>query len=127
MMAGACPKGGGEGVILPLAALLLVVVLGMAAFSIDIGYMIFVESELQNAADASALAGAAALMDPYVQYSYPNQTSSAKATILAGAISSATSEAQRLAALNKAGNVSSLTANSSDVVCGFLDSQNNFS
>jgi hypothetical protein len=63
----------------------------------------------------------------YEQYWYPNQTSSAKATILTSAISSATSQAQRLAALNKAGDVSSLTANASDVVCGFLDAQNNFS
>ena len=58
-----------EGVLLPLAALLLVVILGMAAFSIDIGYMIYVESELQNAADASALAGAAATWDGRVMFS----------------------------------------------------------
>jgi Flp pilus assembly protein TadG len=127
MLHGRSCKVGRKGVILPLSALLVVVILGMAAFSVDIGYVIFVESELQNAADASALAGAAALMNPYVQYSYPNQTSSAKATILASAISSATSEAQRLAALNKAGDVSSLTANASDIVCGFLNAQNTFS
>jgi Flp pilus assembly protein TadG len=118
---------GREGVVLPLAALFFVVILGMAAFAIDIGYMICVESQLQNAADASALAGALALMDPYLQYSYPNQTSSAKATILANALSSATSSAQKLAALNKAGDISSLTANASDIVCGFLDAQNTFS
>lgn len=127
MMRGPCRNVGREGVILPLAALLVVVILGMAVFSIDIGYMIFVESELQNATDASSLAGAAALMDPYVQYSYPNQTAAAKASILSSAIASATSEAQRLAGLNKAGDVSSLTANASDVVCGFLDAQNTFS
>jgi Flp pilus assembly protein TadG len=127
MMRNRCQNRLRKGVILLLAALLLVVILGMAAFSIDIGYMIYVESELQNSADASALAGAAALMQPYLQYWYPNQSSSAQATTLTNAIASATSEAKRLAGLNKAGDVSSLTANASDVVSGFLDAQNNFS
>src|SRR5262249_55505057 len=92
-----------RGVILPLTALLLIVVLGMAAFVVDIGYMIAVESELHNAADASALAGAAELMQPYVQYSFPNQTPSNQATILSGARSNATAQVQKLAGLNKAG------------------------
>jgi Flp pilus assembly protein TadG len=116
-----------EGVILPLAGLLLVAILGMAAFSVDMGYMVYVRSELQNAADASALAGALALMDPYVQYAYPNQTNAMKAQILNSAIADAVSQAQRLAGLNKAGDVSSLSLQASDVICGFLDSQNTFS
>src|SRR3984893_12192304 len=127
MMRNRCRNRLREGVILVLRALLLVVILGMASFSIDIGYMIYVESELQNATDASALAGAAALMQPYLQYWYPNQSASAQAIILTNAIASATSEAQRLAGLNKAGDVSSLTAKASDVVSGFLDAQNSFS
>src|ERR1700730_10557607 len=127
MMRNRCRNRLREGVILVLRALLLVVILGMASFSIDIGYMIYVESELQNATDASALAGAAALMQPYLQYWYPNQSSSAQATTLTNAIASATSEAKRLAGLNKAGDGSSLSANASDVVSGFLDAQNNFS
>ena len=50
-----------RGVILPLAAVLLVLVVAMLAFSIDVGFMAMTRGELQNAADAGALAGAAAL------------------------------------------------------------------
>jgi hypothetical protein len=49
-------------------------VIGMMAFSIDIGYMVLVKAELQNAADAAALAGAEKLQALYVQYYLPNQT-----------------------------------------------------
>lgn len=50
-----------RGVILVLAALCLIVVIAFLAFSVDWGYMVVTESELQNAADAGALAGARAL------------------------------------------------------------------
>ena len=126
MMRSPSPEGR-AGVILPLAALLLVVILAMAAFVVDIGYMIAVQSELQNATDASALAGAAQLMQPYVQYSNPNQTTTNQATILSGAMTSARLQVQKIAGLNKAGDVPSLSVNDSDIVFGFLDAQNNFS
>ena len=44
--------------IIVYAALLMTVVFGFAAFAIDIGYMALTKDQLQNAADASALAGA---------------------------------------------------------------------
>jgi hypothetical protein len=47
-----------SGQILVLAALSLIVLCGMAALAIDIGHAVVVRQELQNAADASALAGA---------------------------------------------------------------------
>ena len=52
-----------RGVILPLAAVLLVLVFAFLAFSIDVGYMAMTRGELQNAADAAALAGVAELPD----------------------------------------------------------------
>lgn len=58
----------------PLAALLMVLLVGMLAFSIDMGYIVAVRSELQNAADASALAGAQQLQTLYVSYYAPLQT-----------------------------------------------------
>jgi hypothetical protein len=42
-----------------LVALLLTVLLGFGAFAIDVGYMTYQRSSLQNAADSAALAGAA--------------------------------------------------------------------
>jgi Flp pilus assembly protein TadG len=46
-----------RGVTLVYVALLLVVILGIAAFAIDVGYHRVVRNQLQNAADAAALAG----------------------------------------------------------------------
>lgn len=45
------------GAIIVYAAFLMVVVFGFAAFAIDVGYMALTVNELQNAADAAALAG----------------------------------------------------------------------
>ncbi len=52
-----------RGAVLPLVAILIFVLLGFAAFAIDLGYLHVVKGELQNAADAGALAGAASLFD----------------------------------------------------------------
>jgi hypothetical protein len=50
-------------VIILLTAAMLVVMLALLAFSVDLGYMITVESELKRATDAAALAGAGALTE----------------------------------------------------------------
>ena len=47
-----------RGAVAPLAAILLVPLLGMVAFAVDSGWMVLARSDLQNAADAAALAGA---------------------------------------------------------------------
>ena len=49
---------GQRGVIAPFVALLIVVLLGFAAFVIDFGFIYRAKSELQNASDSAALAGA---------------------------------------------------------------------
>jgi Flp pilus assembly protein TadG len=49
-----------RGVIIVLAALLLVFLLGMIAFAVDVGYITLVRSQLQAAADSAALAAAGA-------------------------------------------------------------------
>jgi len=51
-------KIGARGVTAVIVAILLVVFLGIAALAIDIGHLYVVRNELQNAADAGALAGA---------------------------------------------------------------------
>ena len=50
-----------RGAILVWAALCLVIVAGFLAFTVDFGYLVVTECELQNAADAGALSGARAL------------------------------------------------------------------
>jgi Flp pilus assembly protein TadG len=111
-----------------LTGFLLVVILGMAAFAVDTGYIVLVQSQLQNAADAAALAGAQELMKPYVEYNTPNPNLSAagKAQIMADAMRNAVARAKVIAALNQAGDVNSLTVLDDDVVCGFLDGQKQF-
>jgi Flp pilus assembly protein TadG len=52
-----------RGAVIILFAMLLTVVAAVMAFSIDVGYMANVRSELQNAVDAGALAGAGALQE----------------------------------------------------------------
>src|SRR5262245_59797304 len=47
-----------KGALAPLLALLIIPILGMIAFSVDLGYLIATRTELQNAADAAAMAGA---------------------------------------------------------------------
>ena len=46
-----------RGAVLALTAFLLIALIGVAAFAIDIGHLYVVKNELQNAADAGALAG----------------------------------------------------------------------
>jgi Flp pilus assembly protein TadG len=50
-----------HGVVLPLSAILMVILLGFCALAIDIGHYVLVKNQLQKAADAGALAGARAL------------------------------------------------------------------
>jgi hypothetical protein len=47
-----------RGVTVVLVALLIVVLMGVAALAVDIGHLLVVRNELQNAADAACLAGA---------------------------------------------------------------------
>lgn len=46
-----------KGAVAIIVALLLVVLIGFVALAVDVGYMMVVRNQLQNAADASALAG----------------------------------------------------------------------
>jgi hypothetical protein len=55
------PAGRRKGVIVVLTAVMLIVLLGMVAFSIDVGYVAVVRTQLQCAADSSALAACSTL------------------------------------------------------------------
>lgn len=52
-----------KGAIVVFAAILMIMMLGMLAFSVDLGYMYTMDSQLQRSVDAAALAGAGALVD----------------------------------------------------------------
>lgn len=55
------------GAVLPFVALMLVVLMGMAAFAVDLGWLYLQGSRIQRAADASALAGVVHLPGNTVQ------------------------------------------------------------
>src|SRR5262245_17794417 len=56
-----------RGAVVVLSALLLVVMLGIVAFAVDIGYMLVVRTQLQAAAESAALAAAANLANSRAQ------------------------------------------------------------
>ena len=85
------------GAVVPMVAILMVVILGMVAFAVDIGYLSVVQKEMQNAADAAAMAGASQLLDRGALRGSPNQ---------AATNSAVRTEAQKFSALNKGGGVS---------------------
>ncbi|HKD36228.1 MAG TPA: pilus assembly protein TadG-related protein [Pirellulales bacterium] len=113
-----------RGTITVLMALLAVPFLGMVAFAVDVAWIVQSRSDLQNAADAAALAGAEQLMNGSVLYSLPSQTQ--KATILMSSETIAKTYAKNFAGYNTAGGVSSLTLNDSDIQFGFTDGQLNY-
>ncbi|MGH6948441.1 MAG: TadG family pilus assembly protein, partial [Kiloniellales bacterium] len=78
-----------RGAIAPLAAIVLAVVLGFAALSLDMGHNYFVQNRLQAAADASSLAGVSQLPDEVAmvtkaqEYAEKNMPSAGYGTVLA--------------------------------------------
>jgi Flp pilus assembly protein TadG len=94
------------------------------AFSIDLGYIVAVRSELQNAADAAALSAAQQLQTYFVQFYMPGQAD--QQTIYNNATTDVTTPtapiptAQRFAGTNQAGNVP-VTVSTSDVTFSYYD------
>ena len=117
-----------RGAMIPLFAVLLIPLLAMLAFSIDAGWMVLTRTDLQNTADAAALAGAERLQEMWVQYYSPGQP--AQATILTDALTNSGPDspmgtAEKFAVLNKAGGVN-ITLLDRDVTFGFTDAQGNY-
>lgn len=110
-----------RGVIVPMTAFLLVFLVGMAAFAVDIGWIAVVQSDLQNSADAAALAGANTMMDSSVAYYLPNQSAATKNALLKSAQAAAQAKAKEYSKYNAAGEVASLTLLDSDIEFGFTD------
>jgi Flp pilus assembly protein TadG len=114
-----------RGTITVLAALLSIVLIGMVAFSVDIGYVLSAKEELQRTADASALAAC---------WEYGQKL--AKGDTSAASAEAARTTAVNYAALNRVtGKPMTVDANTSndpdgDVVFGYIsdfkDSQSEF-
>lgn len=107
------PRGPGpfdrRGNIVVLAAGFIVGIMGLAAFSLDLGYVAMVRNQLNGATDGAALAAAAELPDGLGPGANPTQDAVA---------TNARSAAVTVAAANRAGDKSSVFLNSSDVKFG---------
>jgi Flp pilus assembly protein TadG len=107
-----------RGAMIVLTAIMLVFFLGLAAFAIDIGIMLLARTELQNAADAAALAAAGDLI--------PDSGGLTGNPDMTGEIASARAKAVQFAGLNQVRTTAPVvnlnTANSTtgDVVIGYL-------
>jgi Flp pilus assembly protein TadG len=119
----------------------MIPVLGMCAFSIDAGYIVLVQTDLQNAADAAALAGAEQLQGLYAIYTSPGADQSAVLTTAttnvapSGTYPNTTGAyayipgspmwtAENIAHQNKAGGVQ-ITVPDADVTFGYVDQNGN--
>ena len=100
-----------RGAAIVLVAVCLVIMLAMAAFSTDIGYICLAQTQLQTAADAAALAGAQQCLLPSVA-SGPQQDP-VSAAIVGKAQAAAASFAQR----NQAAGID-ISLRTSDIVVG---------
>jgi uncharacterized membrane protein len=67
-----------RGQILPIVAVALVALLGICAFSIDVGYAYYAKRQLQAATDAAALAGAQDLPNAVTAVSTATSTAPAR-------------------------------------------------
>jgi Flp pilus assembly protein TadG len=127
-----------RGAIAPLMAVLMLPLLGMLAFSIDVGYIVLVQTDLQNAADAAALAGAERLQGLYVQYYSPGLTATQQSAVLTqattnvapntstGAPGSPMYTAEQFSNYNKAGGVY-ISVLDSDVTFGYMGASGSYS
>jgi Flp pilus assembly protein TadG len=122
-----------RGAIAPLTAVLLIPLLGMVAFAVDLAWITHTQNDLQSAADAAALAGAAQLPDNFDAYYMASQNgqsiysqSATQSAILTTAQNNAKSCAKQYAGYNAAGDVSSLALADADVEFGYTDASGNY-
>ncbi len=91
------------------------VLMGFAAFAVDLGYLKVVRTQLQSAADASAMAGASGLLSPAYLEGKATQEDMAQ---------TASALAMEYCALNKADN-KTLALDPSDITVGHISNVNN--
>ena len=112
------PLNNSRGAAAVMVAITMTVLLAMAAAAIDIGHALVARNELQNSADAGALAGARAL-----GVLYEGMTPAAMGTyqLSGGDAATITTAVQSTAVLNEAAGVN-VTVNAADIEIGLWNS-----
>jgi Flp pilus assembly protein TadG len=95
-----------RGTALVLAAVCLIVIMAMVALSVDLGYMAMAKAQLQNAADAAALAGSLELYEGLG----PNPSNATASTARGASVD--------VAALNPAAGLGSVSLKTSNIELG---------
>jgi Flp pilus assembly protein TadG len=103
----------------------MIPVLGMTAFTVDLGWISVNKAQLKNAVDSATLAATGQLIDGYVLYHLPGQTQ--KDAIQNTALSSARNFARQFAGCNRVGGVALTQVNDADIEFGFTDAANHYS
>ena len=106
-------RKGNRGAVIVVVAIVMIVLLGIAALAVDIGYVAVTKNELQNIADAAALAGARELSRQYPEDYVAQQAFIADRTLVLAII-------QDVASKNRAANMA-ISINPADVVIGRWD------
>lgn len=115
---------GRRGAVIVMVALMLIVLFACTALCIDIGWATLAKSELQNAADSAAAAGAVQLQAKYGPYL--SATSATQTSLSSTARTMATADSTRFASYHGAGGVPSLALPSGDVQFGFTNASGSF-
>jgi Flp pilus assembly protein TadG len=103
-----------QGAVAAMTAIFLLVLLAMAAAAIDVGHALVARNELQNTADASALAGTRALGVIYEGMTAAQQQTY---TLTSGDQAAIVAAAQQTAVANRAAGVP-ITVNTADIAIG---------
>lgn len=116
-----------KGSVIVITAISLFLLIGLGALAIDVGYLFTTRAELQNVADAGALAGARELGQLYFEFDPLNQVylskdaSDGTLTITELGIAKIHSTINEIASQNSAGN-KYITINTEDIKIGVWDS-----
>jgi Flp pilus assembly protein TadG len=110
-----------RGTVLVITAVLLPVLLGLVALSVDMGYIVVVQGQLQNTADSAALAGVSVLQQAQVLNNATAGNPTSQAASQNAAIAAARAKVRQFSALNTAGGASvTIPANRDiDIVVGY--------
>lgn len=115
-----------SGAVAPLMAILMVVIIALVAFAVDIAWLVLVQSELQNAADAGALSGATELGNgPLTWNTLSNKSVANMQALMTYENGMARRAAQSTAQQNNAAHTAAAVA-SADVQVGYTDSAGTF-
>lgn len=111
--------GNRSGAVLILVSLLMIVLLAMVAFAIDVGYIVLVRQQLQNASDSGALAGAGST--PLLAYEAAFSADSERDLLRTLAVNNSHAEAKKFAQEHEAG-ATKVSVKDTDIQVGYYNS-----